>query len=560
MKALFKKILKIAAATAGVLLLLFVMFTFYIIKESSSPSDVTENTTSVSSEQSADETTEYIDAAISDELKLYGNSKEIFSISLNENSCKSFVNDLNSENEIFSMSEYYGLEEVMELYRNTSVNKSSSSVLLDNDGMLDADKLAKKVIENNALLMNEGTNSINVFYTELTSEEISSICKLIAHVINDEPYDISVSDAANTLEQLTMFQRTSSASNAYVTNNLTFVFNPTMTEMYGNISEITGTLENSEDANDAVLVHEIMHLLQYSASDKDSSNGIEAGICRMYNVPGEDPIVSSDSLWNSWILEGSAELGMASYLNYKAGIYAKKISYIKSYNLSRFNDLNLESDGLEHVTFAHSLEDAFSRLKLDSQSEQDEFLKFLYSVEITQTDPEDFWEIYTEKTGETPSDEEHSGIRMDIRTDAIEYLTRNFYRNLAEAVVQGKISDSDTLFYLMRTWELDVYNHLQYAEVTSLNHCDDFILWHDNIQKEFFQALTESNDFSANELWTSYENYCLRSQDDETISDNCSLDTYNKYMSSYITDLKNGYNSSKFSKNSVMAEYIKKTP
>ena len=104
MKALFKKILKIAAATAGVLLLLFVMFTFYIIKESSSPSDVTENTTSVSSEQSADETTEYIDAAISDELKLYGNSKEIFSISLNENSCKSFVNDLNSENEIFSMS------------------------------------------------------------------------------------------------------------------------------------------------------------------------------------------------------------------------------------------------------------------------------------------------------------------------------------------------------------------------------------------------------------------------------------------------------------------------
>ena len=209
MKALFKKILKITAATAGVLLLLFVMFTFYIIKESSSPSDVEENTTSVSSEQSADETTEYIDAAISDELKLYGNSEEIFSIFLNEDSCRSFVNDLNSENEIFSMSEYYGLEEVMELYRNTSVNKSSSSVLLDNDGMLDADKLAKKVIENNALLMNEGTNSINVFYTELTSEEISSICKLIAHVINDEPYDISVSDAANTLEQLTMFQRTS---------------------------------------------------------------------------------------------------------------------------------------------------------------------------------------------------------------------------------------------------------------------------------------------------------------------------------------------------------------
>ena len=569
MKNRFIKWLKILCISAIVIIVVFVAYVAYLMHSSSTPQKNTDSQTDQSIQTSETDTSadqeqieDRIDLHIRNELKRFGTSKENISISLSESSASSFLKSLNATDSIFRFEKYYHLEDVLSLYKGSKVKaKSNASTLVNGNGKLDGEKLTRLVLKNNEELMSQGKNNLNAFYSELSTGEIQWICGLIAEVVNEELFGIAVGDAATTLEELTIFQRTGSASNAYVTNNLTLVFNPTMTEMYGDISEISGIMENPEDAKEAVLVHEIMHLLQYAASDNDSTNGMEAGICHMYNVPEQDPLVDVDSLWYTWLLDGSAELGMASYLQLEPGTYQKKISYVKSYNLSRFHELDLEKDGLEQIAFAPTLDQGFSRLHLDEQEEQEQILKYLYSIEITQADPDDFIEAYMSESSESLTEEQRTGLRMDIRTDALTYLTRNFYENLAQGLLDGKISDSDTLFYLMRTWELDLYNHLKYNEPANLAHCEDFILWHDEIQNHLFQAVADSIGQSAETLKSLYKEYYMHHVSDEetnAITSNASLKEYNSYNANYILDAKETYTSSSFSLNTDMATYIRK--
>lgn len=501
-------------------------------------------------------TNDYIDTLKTNEFKVYDEDTETLQITLNNYNYMNFLNELANDDYTFRMAQYYGLDEALNLYYSTPVNKSTTSNLLDANGKLDASKLMQQITENNNAYMSQGKDAINTFYTDIKSADKAMICELIAKVVNSNFNDIEISKVANTLTKLTMFEKTGSASNAYITNNLTFVYNPTMTGMYADVQKIQGSASSEEETLEAVITHEIMHLLQYSANDIDDSNGIESGICRMYNVPNKDQKVPVDSLWNSWALEAAAELGMSDYLNIQPGTYAKKISYVRSYNLSRFNDLNLETQGLEDVTYNHTLEEAYKDLNLTTPEEQREFLNYMYSIEITQSDPDDFWENYTAKTGQTPSETEKTAIRMDIRTDAVKYLTRNFYQNLADSIYEGKVQDLDTVFYLVRNWELDTYGHLEYTKTASLEHADDFIRWHGDVQSQLFSAIAESNGKTPEEIESLYSEYNLQANVDNTIYDNCNLSQFNAYTSSYITDAKENYTTSNFSRNEVVLEYL----
>lgn len=511
------------------------------------------------SSQTTTITNDYIDTLKTNEFKVYDEDTETLQITLNNYNYMNFLNELANDDYTFEMAKYYGLDEALNLYNTTSVNKSTTSNLLNANGNLDASKLMQQVKANNEAYMSQGKDAINSFYSDIKQTDLSMICELIAKVVNSNFNDIEINKVANTLTKLTMFEKTGSASNAYITNNLTFVYNPTMTGMYADVQEIQGTANSKEQTLESVITHEIMHLLQYSANDIDDTNGIESGMCRMYNVPNAEKKVPVDSLWNSWVLEGAAELGMSDYLDIQPGTYAKKISYIRSYNLSRFNDLNIETQGLEDVTFNHTLEETYRDLNLTTPEEQREFLNYMYSIEITQSDPEDFWENYTAKTGITPTETEKTAIRMDIRTDAVKYLTRNFYQNLADSIYEGKVQDLDTVFYLVRNWELDTYGHLEYTKTSSLEHAEDFIRWHGDIQSQLFNALAESNGKTPQEIETLYNDYNLQANVDNTIYDNCNLSQLGAYTSSYITEAKTNYTTSNFSRNNVVLEYLDNT-
>lgn len=526
----------------------------YTHSGSSKPSTSASTSTSTAPQIQSD----YIDMPTKSEINNSDQSLETIPVTLDNYSLLNFLDTLNSSDFSFDMSQYYGLEQALELYNSTTINKSTTSDLLDASGKLDPDKLIQKVYENNKNYMSQGKNAINTFYKDLDRSDISKICTLIAEVVNSNYNGIEVNKVANTLTKLTMFKKEGSASNAYVNESLTFIYNPSMTGMYADMKEITGEYTNKEDALKSVITHEIMHILEYSASDNNNENGIEAGICRMYNVPNKDKKIAVDSLWNSWLLEAAAELGMSDYLNIPTGTYAKKISYVRSYNLSNFNNLASKNEALENIAFSPTLEEAFQTLNITEEKDKLEFLKFLYSVEITQTDPKEFWDNYTSQTGITPTEDEKTGLRMDIRQEAVKYLSRNFYTNLATAISEQKVKDLDTAFYLMRTWELDTYSHLEYTKTSALPHATDFIKWHDTIQSSLFQALGESNSMDPSTIADMYSNYSLEITGDNETYKNCDLSSYSEYTENQILSAKDNYNTSHFASNKDALAYLEK--
>lgn len=504
-------------------------------------------------------TSDYIDTLKSNEFRVYDEDLNTINIKLDSYNYMNFLNTLNSSDSTFKYEQYYGLDEALSMYNNQKVNKQTNSNILDETGKIDPTKLIQQIQNNNKKYMDKEKDAINTFYSDMSTSDMTMICKIIAEVINSKFNGIEISKAANTLNELTMFQRTGSPSNAYITNSLTFVFNPNMTGMYADMQKVQGTANSKEEIIKEVITHEVMHLLQYAASDTNEENGLESGICRMYNLPNKDAKVPVDSLWFEWLLEASAELGMSEYMNITPGTYAKKISYARSYNLARFNELDLKKQNIEDIVFNTTLEDAYKNLELYTKNEQQDFLKYLYSVEITQSDPKDFWENYTKISETSPSDSEKLAIRMEIRTEAVKYLSNLFYNNLADSMTEGKITDLDTVFYLVRNWELDVFGHLEYTKSNSIDAAKDFIKWQDQVQTALFTAIAESNGLQATEVTKMYEEYNLQANVNDQIYNNCNLDAYNSYTSEYITSAKNYYSTSNFTRNSLVKKYLENT-
>ena len=159
----------------------------------------------------------------------------------------------------------------------------------------------------------------------------------------------------------------------------------------------------------------------------------------------------------------------------------------------------------------------------------------MYSVEITQSDTPDFFAYYQAKTNQTLTDEEKLAIRMDIREDAVMYLTDIFYTNLANAINEGNITDLNTVFYLVRTWELDTYNHLKYTKTRELEHAKNFIEWQHNLQENLFTSIASSSNLDKNDIIGKYNEYNLNVETETgEVTKNCNLDSFNAIQKYYL--------------------------
>ena len=116
------------------------------------------------------------------------------------------------------------------------------------------------------------------------------------------------------------------------------------------------------------------------------------------------------------------------------------------------------------------------------------------------------------------------------------------------ALRDGAIEDLDTVFYMLRLWEVDTWNHLNYTQRSSLAHAEVFILWYDQIQTDFLRTLAESNAMDPAEMLPQYDAYCLllEGENGERL-DNCDLSRITEPMASYILAAKEPLSVSKFS-------------
>ncbi len=548
MKSTIKKIIKTVLLVLLGLVVLFGAYVGYIIYRDSHPEAETSTTqsaadTAMQSTKPAE--SEYTDTPVYRESEKTAAAATEIAVQLTDDAKAQLLSAINDGTSPFRFASFYALDEALALYKSSPVSKSTQSSLLT-DGRLDAGKLYQTVLANNDALMNGEKSMVNAFYEELEADTIQQICNEIVKVINDTCSDESIAATANTLQRLTVFKRTGSASNAYINSSISFIVNPTMIGMYQNMQDIADP--HTETAWLQTIDHEIMHLIQHGANDGDDTNGVEIGFSRMFNNPGENKKLPVDTLYWSWLLDAGAELSMARYLNIDPGTYAKKISYAVSHNLSRFYEIDSSEKLLEAMCFLPSPDAAFSSMGIENENDQNEFFKFMYSVEVTQTEPDDLWDYYTAQTGRNPSEDEKTGMRMDIRTDAVQYMTKSFFTNLTHAVADGAIRDLDSVFFMLRLWEIDTFKHLNYNELASLEHADAFVLYYDRLQTSFLTALAESSSLDAQQLMSSYADYCLRLQTaDGTIKDNCDLPGLSSFMQTYIAAEKENYIYTKYS-------------
>lgn len=223
----------------------------------------------------------YIDVPTYNELRLYTDKSSELPISLSDSAYESILKSLSNEESEFRTAEYYALDQALNLYHNTVVNKSTETTLLTN-GKLDVDKLILVVNRNNHEVMPDNKNYLNAFYTKLDDSDIALICEEICKVVNDTSDEFDINRTANTLENLTLFKREGTTSQAYISTDLAFIYNPITTGNYSTLLDIRGG--SGEYAWEMVIDHEIMHLIQYSTSDNNMENGIETGWYQLRNI------------------------------------------------------------------------------------------------------------------------------------------------------------------------------------------------------------------------------------------------------------------------------------
>lgn len=492
----------------------------------------------------------YIDVEHSNEKKPINGDKTSTKINLNKPQYDEFINELENYDYEFSMSKYYDLENTLKTFNDVQYQKKESSKLI-NDGELDSNKLYNIVIDNNNSYMKQDTNSVNVFFSNTSDENIKNICNLIVEIYNNNKDDYcDIKKVSDTLTHLKIFQNDTTSSNAYVTDDLVLVFNPKMMEMFSKMQEMKGNTKDGVSVDKTVFVHEIEHLFQNASNDFQDENGIETGFCRKYDK------VNVNSLWNTWLLESSAEIKMSESLHATTKNYDKKISYIRSYNLSRIFESSYVVNDLVNSVFTNNLDSAFKFLNINDDVSKMEFLKLMYSIEITQSDVDDFWEFYEKQERIMLTDEEKESIRMDIRTEAVKKLSKEYYKGLASALLDGKIKDLETVFYLMRLWELDSCGHLNFTNKQEYEHAKDFIIWQDNIEKGLIKAISNSSNMSYDELMNQYDNYPMSLEVNGNVINNADFSNLPKEKQEYINASYEKYSVTYFSRISTMVNYI----
>ena len=519
------------------------------------PSDYSQNSTSIAEVTNEDKYIDgnyNMDVKVIDEQEYVKKNKSTTKINLDSINEDEFIKNLNDYSDDFDYSKYYHIEEALEVYNSvTNDNKNLSNNLIGTDGKLDANKLYNSVIENNKKYKGGKVNAVNAFYSDTNPSDIMLICNIIKEVVDSSKYDTK--EICRILEKLTIFNNTGMASNALVNDEFTLQYNPSMTDMYYKVQLTRGNNITKEEMVKNVIVHEIEHLIEYKSNDLNDKNGLEAGPFRRYDN------VSVNPLWCSWILESSAELEMANYLNVSPSTYRKPISYMKSYVISRIFEDDFDIDSFKDISFTNNLEELFEKLGIVSKSDKMDFLKFAYSVELGQFSDrcDDFWENYEKEVGLKLTDDDKLHIRMEARQDSVIYLTKQFYKGLSSAIANGKINDIETVFYFMRAWELDCYNHLEYNEYDNFEYAKDFILFQDEIQRELFNVISNSNNISYEELSNRYDTYSMKIIDDNLgKTGNYNLNNFSNDKKNFIIDLVNNYRSSNYSRNKDMKNYI----
>lgn len=432
-----------------------------------------------------------------------------------------FIDDLNQIVVNYQYSNLYNIDDALSEYNKLTITSNHASRI----SAINADELYNVVLENNENYMKDNPHTL---YEEVSKKELKNFCIAICDIINyylETCPEISIDRISCTLSNLKILEQEGSMSNAFVTIDNCLVVSPTMIE-------IIGIMDSENDVYD-ILTHEVIHLLQKSCNCDLSCN---INLTYGYGFGYEFNTLAVNSLNNTWLYEASAEKCMCNYQNMDPITYHNMIGYMESLSMINLLNDNYNVNDTEHLSFNKTLDDLFTYFDVTTEEEKMEILNMMYSIEIIQSSPSDFYRVYEASEGITMNEYYETDLRLTLKGDLCQTMNKLFYRNLANRLVNENIPLED-VFYLISVYEADLNNHILYSESSKYDYNEELMQNYVNIQSKFFECISTSTGMSLEDIEELYSNYTARVYDSNgNIVNNYDLSWLESDKVSYIEE------------------------
>lgn len=459
-------------------------------------------------------------------VPLNSTGNKLYDNVINYNNNDEFISYLNNLSVKYDYENLYNLDD--------SLNEYNKLLLTDkHDGSLSSitvDELMSKVLKNNKKYKKENKSSI---YRELKNKELRNLCEIIVNTVNDFIKDndsIDVNRIKCILGDLKILSQRSSFNNAFVTDDNCLVMSPNMLKV--------AQLINGEGTDKDVLIHEINHLLQKGCNcDLNKNSNLKRNFGFSYGFKN----IGVNSLDFSWIYEASAEKNMVNYTGHEPLVYKNRIGYLESLSLVNITNENYKVNDTEKLSFKRDLNDLYNYFNVSSDKDKREILNMMYSLEVMQASPDDFYKNYAKQTGNEKTDEIVDEVNYTVKSSICSTLTKLFYRNLSNNIKNKNVTLGD-VFYLIHLFENDLNNHILYNSNKNYNYNKDFMNTYIDIQNNFFNSLAKNKNYSQDNIIEMFNNYTVNVKlSDSAIVSNYSLNFLDndkiKYLNQRQKDL-----------------------
>lgn len=411
---------------------------------------------------------------------------------------------------------------------NNSLNEYNKLVLTNSHSSslnnLDENELYNLIIKNNKEYKKTNNSSI---YRELSTKELKDIINIIITTTNDFcrlNSSISIERIKCVLSDLKLFQQKSSMNNAFVTNDNCLIISPNMMKFANTI--------NGEGTKEDVIKHEIIHLLQKGCNcdlEKNENLKRNFGICYGFKN------IEINSLDFTWFYEASAEKNMVNYTGHDPLVYKNMIGYLESLSIVNLVKETYKVNDTENLSLKRNLSDLYEYFGATLEEDKKEVLNLMYSIEVMQQAPTDFYELLEKQTGKKKDSTLVDEINYNVKGSACETLTKLFYKNLSKTIVNKELSLGD-VFYLISVFENDINNHILYNSPEKYNYNQYFMNKYIEIQDNFFFELSKSVNLSQNELEYLYNSYTSVINKGESNVKNYSLEFLGQDKINYLKE------------------------
>ena len=413
------------------------------------------------------------------------------------------VLDITSQPTDYPYSDLYEIDEVRKRLDFDATVEIHQFSPLDASGQLTGESLARCVsVNNDAFMADKPFN-----YETIPQENVLEICKFVVEIVSRMKQthpDIDWNRVYCNLGNLKILCKTGMLSYAQVNDKMVLCLS-------GLSANIANVLEG-EDGYSRILVHEIMHILQMGCTCEQIENcSRRAGICCYY-----DDFTLNFADW-TWMVEGSAERNMCQLTGSGAVSYQYKMDYLCSMTMAVLLRSDVEADTIEDLCFQSDPELLFAAFGCETQTQRDELICMMITLQILQMQPDAFYQEYQKKTGIDLSADEESlnQFSYSLKPAVCITLAKEFYGNLVDYMAKTSLSAND-LFCLLRLFEGHLNQHLDYNKQEKESYNQAFFDFYRQLRQTFLTCLQEDN--PQLDIQSLYDSYSLISGGEYTLN------------------------------------------